>query len=319
MTTEVGQEVIASCPPDIRPFLVQILEHGRVLVVVIQADWRIQWVNQAFRDALLEGRPADTLNFCDLLSPISARLMDRLQPPDDRRQQTVELQHQTSTGLRTIKYQFLPCGDGRLAGVGSDRSEEIELIEQMSALIEDLHREIENRTELSTELARMATTDFLTGVSNRREFDEILLDEWNRMKRYQSHFALMIIDLDHFKSVNDKFGHQVGDEVLKKVAKVLKAVVRGEDVVARYGGEEFAIIALGANSKNARDLGERLRQRVLSTPMPCGVWEMTITIGIAATVSLDPEATLVDLIAQADKALYQGKDQGRNQVVVARG
>jgi diguanylate cyclase (GGDEF)-like protein len=298
------------------PFLLEILERGSVLIVVLDAQKRIVWANHAFCDVVLMGQRPAVIPFCDLLDPDSARLVNYLGPLGPGEQVALELRHPTAAGHRTIKYQFFSACDGTMSGMGIDRTEEAELIAQMSTLIEDLHREIERRSELSKELARQATTDFLTGVSNRRRFDEIIKDEWGRMKRYKNHFALLLIDLDHFKDVNDRFGHQTGDEVLKRVAEALKQVVRAEDVVARYGGEEFAIIALAATAPNARDLAERLRMKVQAKPMPAGVPVMTITVGVASTLDLEPQAALSELIARADIALYRGKEGGRNRVEV---
>ncbi len=304
------------CPAPLRAFVIECLEGGRLLVVVLDGKGRIGWANQAFRDTVLEGKPDREVPFESLLDPGSRVLLSRLLPFAGEKVKTIELRHPISAGLLTTSYQFFPCGDGTICGIGSDRTEEKELIEQMSALIDDLHQEIARRTELSLQLEQMATTDFLTGLSNRRLFDQILEREWGRMRRYGNHFALLILDLDHFKRVNDRFGHQVGDEVLKRVAGVLSDEVRAEDVVARYGGEEFAVIALGADADRSRDLGERLRQRVARTEMPAFVEGITISIGVAATSVADPPQDIDALIARADQALYRAKAGGRNRVEV---
>ncbi|MGH9362408.1 MAG: GGDEF domain-containing protein, partial [Thermoanaerobaculia bacterium] len=123
--------------------------------------------------------------------------------------------------------------------------------------------------------------------------------------------------LDRFKEVNDAFGHQVGDEVLKCVVDVLRRELRSEDIVARYGGEEFAVIALAANAETGCELAERLRRRLEEASMPAGVSRMTITVGVAATSAMS-SATLAQLIAGADEALYRGKQAGRNRVEVYR-
>ena len=307
------------CPFPLRQFLIECLESGSLLVVLLDEKGRIGWANRAFREVILDGRPNREVLFESLIDPASRVLLERLRPIGEGEVKTLELRHPIAAGLLTTSYQFFQCGDGTICGIGADRTDEKELIEQMSALIDDLHQEIARRTELSDRLEQLATTDFLTGLSNRRLFDEIVEREWGRMKRYHSHFALLILDLDHFKWVNDRFGHQVGDEVLKKVAEVLSAGVRAEDVVARYGGEEFAVIALGADAHHARDLGERLRQSVAAAAMPATVPPVSISIGLATTSGSRPPERISDLIARADKALYRAKAGGRNRVEVHAG
>jgi diguanylate cyclase (GGDEF)-like protein len=311
---EAGQGLPSSCPSHLHPLLVEVLERGRILVAILDNARTVCWSNQAFSQGLLGGRAVEGVPFTDLLDADSARLLAHLGPLQPEDQMVLDLRHPTPSGHRSVKYQLFSLAGGLTGFLGSDQTEEIELVAQMSALVEDLNREVDHRTALSRELERMATTDFLTGVSNRRDFDKVIQDEWRRMKRYQSHFALLLLDLDHFKRVNDRFGHQAGDEVLKRVAEALQNEVRAEDVVARYGGEEFAVIALGASAEKARDLGERLRKRVQAASWPAGIEGLTITIGVAATHGLKPDDPLSRLIGAADEALYRGKQKGRNRV-----
>jgi diguanylate cyclase (GGDEF)-like protein len=294
--------------------MIETLTQGGVLLVFLDTGGRILWANRAFLEAMKVGAEASGVVFHSLLDAGSARLFQQLDITRSGRKDPLDLRHPTASGHLTIKYQFIGMSGGRIAAIGIDRTAETELIDQMSALIDDLHREIAHREELSKELERMAITDFLTGLANRRQFDKVLNDEWGRTRRYRTDFSLLLIDLDHFKSVNDRFGHQAGDEVLKEVASSIMAEVRAEDVVARYGGEEFAVIALGAKAQDGFELGERLRLKIQGRAMPASVPSMTITVGIASSRDLPPDAGLADLVASADAALYRGKQNGRNRV-----
>ncbi len=316
MSPKVDPEATTGCPSVIQPFLMECLDRGRMAVVVLDERKRVGWANQSFWEAVREGRPARGIPFQELLEPESVEIFSHLEPFAPNEVKILELRHPIPVGAIVISYQFFPCADGSICGIGSDRTEEKELIDQMSALIEDLHREMARRSELSRRLEEMAVTDFLTNLSNRRHFDDTLKREWGRMRRYGFHFALLILDIDRFKEVNDRFGHQTGDEVLKRIAEILKAEVRAEDVVARYGGEEFAVIALNAKMRQAYDLAERLRRRIAAAPMPAGVWGLTISIGATGTADLDPQVRMSDLVAWADKALYLAKERGRNRVEV---
>ena len=294
--------------------LLDCLERGAFLSVVIDAGGKVVWANRSFRQAVLEGGEPAGLAFGDLLDGASVNALPHLRPFLPGEVKSVELRHRTSVGAITISYQLREGPEGSLCAVGSDRTEEKELIEQMTALIEDLHREFARRSELAKRLEEQAITDALTSLSNRRRFDEAIQTEWGRARRYGDHFALLLIDLDRFKQVNDRLGHLLGDEVLVRVARVLRSEVRSEDIVARYGGDEMAVIALAADARKARELGDRLRQKVAAAPMPPGVPPVTISIGVAATSGGSGPSSLEELIARADAALYRAKEGGRNRV-----
>lgn len=166
--------------------------------------------------------------------------------------------------------------------------------------------------KLHGELVAMARTDGLTGVANRVAFDQALNGELDRLERTGGSLALVLCDLDHFKHVNDEFGHQVGDAVLSEAARTLRGACRTYDVVARYGGEEFAVIMPLTTSDVAADVAERLRQAVAEITDPVDV---TMSLGLA--VATEPVAAR-DLIAAADRALYRAKRDGRNRLELAR-
>ncbi len=161
------------------------------------------------------------------------------------------------------------------------------------------------------ELHRQSRTDTLTKVPNRRYFDERIATEFERAKRNQGAVGLLVVDIDHFKQFNDRFGHARGDEILKQVAERLCHGVRRGDSVCRYGGEEFAIILPGANGAEAERVAEALREIVeTDTTAEAGI---TVSIGVAST--LDGEFDNVDdMFSAADRAMYRAKDLGRNRV-----
>jgi diguanylate cyclase (GGDEF)-like protein len=158
-----------------------------------------------------------------------------------------------------------------------------------------------------------ALTDELTKLPNRRALAQRFLQEMQRARRHHKAIAFMMIDLDHFKQVNDTYGHLNGDAVLAELASILEHGARESDVCARYGGEEFGVILHETTEAGARTLAERIRAKVAAATFPGGL-KLTISIGVAAT---DEPALFTTLMERADQALYAAKQGGRNQVRVA--
>ncbi len=158
-----------------------------------------------------------------------------------------------------------------------------------------------------------ALTDELTKLPNRRALAQRFLQEMQRARRHRNAIAFMMIDLDHFKRVNDTYGHLNGDAVLAELAQILKGSARESDVCARYGGEEFALILHETTESGARILAERIRSKVAAATFPGGL-RLTISVGVAAS---DDAALFTQLMDRADQALYMAKQGGRNQVRVA--
>ena len=158
-----------------------------------------------------------------------------------------------------------------------------------------------------------ALTDELTKLPNRRALAQRFLQEMQRARRHRNAIAFLMIDIDHFKGVNDTYGHLNGDAVLAELAQILVTGARESDVCARYGGEEFALILHETTEPGARILAERLRAKVAAATFPGGQ-KLTISVGVAAT---DEPAIFTQLIDRADQALYAAKQGGRNQVRVA--
>jgi two-component system, cell cycle response regulator len=171
-------------------------------------------------------------------------------------------------------------------------------------------------------LAAGALYEPLTGLANRRHFMERLGVELAAAQRHGRPLALLFLDVDHFKRVNDEHGHLAGDEALKTVADVLRAAVRKEDLVARFGGEELVVLARETGLTGARTLAERIRRAVERARTSFGGREIavTVSVGVAVSVGLtrfEPGRTETELLGAADRALYRAKQRGRNTVVAA--
>jgi len=173
-----------------------------------------------------------------------------------------------------------------------------------------LTREISRRAAAEKQLSQLATTDGLTGVDNRRRFDERILDEWRRGWQ-KLPLSLLMIDADHFKAFNDLFGHQAGDQLLVRIAAcIAESAKRPADCAARYGGEEFVLLLPDTDLAGALEVAEGVRERI--ERLSADKWATTVSIGVACLVP-DMAGSPNALIAAADKALYQAKEQGRNR------
>lgn len=188
----------------------------------------------------------------------------------------------------------------------------------MVSRLREGRRELDNINDMlqkkNEELERLSITDGLTGLVNHRFLVQRLNEEGIRADRYHHEFSVMMADVDHFKKYNDEFGHPAGDEVLKRVADILRASVRPGDTAARYGGEEFAIVMPETHAAEAFEIAEHVRARVASESFPGG--KVTLSIGVAEFPS---DADLPQAVmAAADKALYEAKRDGRNRTVLAK-
>lgn len=173
------------------------------------------------------------------------------------------------------------------------------------------------RVRLFKEVHKLAITDPLTGLYNRRHFSAMMIKEMERSRRYQHSISLAMLDIDHFKLINDTFGHLAGDQALQEVARICQAAIRRIDLVGRFGGEEMMILMPETTTQSALQAMERLRSEVetLEIKTPRGTAHITVSIGLT---SMEPNETidLNHLIDRADQALYQAKNNGRNQVRV---
>jgi diguanylate cyclase (GGDEF)-like protein len=170
---------------------------------------------------------------------------------------------------------------------------------------------------LFSQVRRMATIDGLTGLYNRNHFFGEADRQLRIAKRHRRPFAAIMVDIDHFKHINDTYGHPVGDEVIQVIAERLRDTGRDSDVLGRYGGEEFAMVT-PETGPSAADLAERLRRMVSAQPVPTAVGPLPVTISVGLAYLDGGGQDLRQLLAHADGALYQAKQTGRNRVCVAR-
>jgi diguanylate cyclase (GGDEF)-like protein len=190
---------------------------------------------------------------------------------------------------------------------------------RLTAVVETL-RDMTDEKQAQIALQQLATRDSLTGLANRRCFDDTLHAEWQRAMRQQQPLSLLMVDVDNFKQYNDTYGHVGGDDCLRRIAGALAREMRANDLVARYGGEEFAVILADQSLKGAAIVAERIRCRVegLHLPNP-GAAKSFVTVSIgAATALAAPDCEPSQLVATADAALYRAKHMGRNRISLTR-
>jgi len=193
----------------------------------------------------------------------------------------------------------------------------LELQIRMSSMLR-IKRLADELEKVNKRLAELATIDPLTQVANRRAVETRLAHEFQRERRYKHPLACILVDIDHFKAVNDNYGHPIGDKVLVEVAAAIRESIRATDLVARFGGEEFIVLAPETTIAAAQMVAERIRRAITAkttAKTDQGLPVVTASLGVAST-----EVQVVDeneLVAKADAALYRAKHEGRNRVVVA--
>lgn len=215
--------------------------------------------------------------------------------------------------VRALEQGARYFGEGNLSHrIASTHQDELG---QLAATFNNMADQLQRQ---QSALSELSMRDALTGAYNRRELHRRLEEEINRSRRYRRPFSLLMLDCDHFKRINDTYGHQSGDEVLRQITAELITAVRSNDFVARYGGEEFAIILPETPLTGAMELAERIRARIERHAIAITVREninVTASLGVASTEQV---TTGDELIAKADEALYAAKRTGRNRVCGAR-
>ncbi len=195
----------------------------------------------------------------------------------------------------------------------------MEQVTRLNSKLTDLNRELQKKKraleKARDRIAKMARTDELTRLPNRRAFNTELERDVSRAHRHDQPLSLAIADLDRFKGINDTYGHDVGDEVLKSFGKVLREECRAEDVPARWGGEEFVVLMPDTTAEDAANLSERIRSRFAELPHEGIDRVVTASFGVAGLRGSEEGA---DLLRAADAALYRAKESGRDRVVIAR-
>jgi diguanylate cyclase (GGDEF)-like protein len=271
----------------------QILEISYVIEVSRIHQVRGQ-LDQAEQELVLALQSAERINSLTNISLLHERLVDIYKEKQDY---AVALAH-FEAFHGTYRKIFNDKSDRRIKNL--EITHQVEISRQQA----DLYREL-------------ASTDYLTHLVNRRRFLEIAEMEFRRVKIDHGPLAIILLDVDHFKSVNDQYGHKAGDEVLATVGTRIKKSLRQGDVAGRYGGEEFVVVVVGSVAEQCLRIAERIRQSVAQQSIQLDevTIQVTISVGLAC---LNPELELPldDLIARADEAMYQAKQQGRNRVVV---
>jgi diguanylate cyclase (GGDEF)-like protein len=251
--------------------------------------------------------------------------------PDDRASLEEQLRGAGKCGRFDLEYRLvLPGGAvrvirglGEVIQYGADRQprligtlQDLSPREPMELL--GVIQDITERKELERQLEQEAHSDPLTGCANRRHFMQQAVLEYARARRYDGVLSVLMLDLDHFKAVNDTHGHPVGDLTLQQLVHVCRETLREEDVVGRLGGEEFAVLLPETGDTRAGEVAERLRLAIerAAVPLPQGAaLHVTVSIGVAI---LEPDDVGIDMVlGRADRALYQAKNTGRNRIVVA--
>ncbi|EPJ75876.1 sensory box/GGDEF family protein [Pseudomonas sp. CFII64] len=218
--------------------------------------------------------------------------------------------YQPITGQEDFMYQ-----NTTLFPLRSTNSE----ISHICLVIYDVTDVATNRHQLqaaNAELQKLSSTDRLTGLFNRGHWEEALKLEYARHSRYASNSSLVMFDIDHFKRVNDTYGHQAGDAVIQRVAEVIRHHVRDVDIAGRYGGEEFAVLLPGTDKEGARIFSERVRQAIEAEVVEHDGHAIRCTVSLGVADLATPMPGYKTLIERADQALYVSKENGRNQVSV---
>lgn len=299
-----------------------ILDNVPVYIYIKDLDQRFTYVNKMART--LFDRPIEEIigkSAGDLIGKSKSKEYDHLDHQLLKTKKTVEGIEKLSLGDKTLHYWTVkaPLFDDEgnltsLIGMSTDITKNVELEKGYKEANKALKNKIEEITKLQETLWEQATQDPLTQLFNRRYFNENSNTEIQKSKRSKKPLALLLLDADYFKRINDQFGHDIGDQVLIKVAKIMIGECRRTDIVCRYGGEEFVILMPDANEKIAFDRAEKIRLRYQKEVSEFLKTPSSISIGIAMWNS--NIKTIEELTKAADNAMYQAKENGRNQVVV---
>jgi len=181
---------------------------------------------------------------------------------------------------------------------------------------DQLKKALEEQQKLTQKLEKLATIDFLTEIPNRRYFLNLANKELQRTQRYGQQFSLLMLDLDYFKIINDTYGHAIGDQVLKKMAKTTNNCLRKVDIFGRLGGEEFAILLPQTCHQQAKFVAERIRNKIEQIALNLNDIIVKVTVSIGITIYQEGDLKIEDVLKRADQALYRAKAQGRNRVIL---
>jgi diguanylate cyclase (GGDEF)-like protein len=301
-------------------------------LIVLDESGGVRYANPAFSRAILGGQAADGQNLFALVDEASAErgretLAATLSSVNGERHQ-VELFHRCANRPGPIFYTFskisaesggalrLDGAESGVAAVGHDKTADLEFLGEIVQLNMQLEEKQTELADANVRLEQLAITDEITGLYNRHYFFSVVQHIFEEARRYKLPLCCFMLDADHFKGLNDNYGHPFGDHVLRGIADRLRRATRRSDILARYGGEEFIMAAPGTDLKTAAFLAERLRSCIEKEVFAQGATavRVTISVGYAGTEAISAES-FDDLLRAADKALYAAKLSGRNRVL----
>lgn len=315
-TTKIQRPIPESAPHKDHAFAHKLLEMLAIPAFVLDTDCRVMIWNRACER--LTGVPADEMlgtkehwrGFFDAPHPTLADLViqSRSKDIDQLYPRQADDAHAPSPLSAEGWWDMPRCGARRY--LSNDASAVFDDDGRLVAVVQTL-RDITHEKKAQIALEQLATRDGLTGLANRRCFDDTLAAEWARAMRQKQPLSLLMVNVDNFKAYNDANGHLGGDECLKRIAAAVSGEMRANDLVARYGGEEFAVILPNESLKGAAIVAERIRCRV--EKLQVAHQRITVSIG-AATAFASSETDPSQLVAIADGALYRAKHMGRNRI-----
>ncbi len=284
----------------------ELVEKAPLGIVLTDIDHNILYVNQRFVE--LSGYDMAEVPNIDAWWRLACPSEDYRLQSMKLWQRNVQMSHQSGRDInpferriacrdqsaRVIEFRYMPMGTHGVTIV----------------------TDITDRKRLEEELTVMATSDPLTGAMNRRKFMEVMNYEFERYRRYGRDFSILMLDIDHFKKVNDIYGHQGGDEVLKALTRMCRDALRNCDHVCRLGGEEFALILPETGREGAIDVAERVRLGLGTTPVQTPEASICYTVSIGVSWAEIGDDAIDKILKRADAALYDAKREGRNRVCV---
>ncbi|MBS3804469.1 MAG: diguanylate cyclase [Oleiphilaceae bacterium] len=300
--------------------LARSLENTHEAIIMTDPDGKTTWVNAAFtritgfsRDELMGNKPGELLQGHDS-DPDTIEymgvMMSRLEPFTA---EILNYDHSGQTFWMRISCQPDFDENGELLGFASIQND----ISSEKQLLLNLETEIDSRKVLEEQLRYIATHDELSGMPNRRHFMQNAEAERVRSRRHDRQLCVLLADLDHFKRINDEYGHAAGDAVIQAFARLCNETLRIHDLSARVGGEEFAFLLPETGLEGGRVLAERLRQGLETMPVTVGDQSIPVTVSIGVMETVPEDNDVSGMLAKADKALYEAKHKGRNRVVCA--
>ena len=297
-----------------------ILEHYPDAVVLLDNDWSLVYANSLFRQRFCPGSTAVGTSFLSYLDTSSASRLQQMKAQLSQGSRQVVLNFLTPDGSTgSLQYLFFPLKVSEhqtlLAGIGRDGSNDLGTLLEIIQLNLELEHKQKELEEANARLEQLAITDQITQLYNRHYFFQVSQHFWEESKRYKLPLAIIMMDLDNFKSVNDNYGHLFGDHVLRQIAVRLRKNTRKSDILARYGGEELILLAPNTDLLTVLILAERLRLAVALEPFVMGNCSAIVTLsaGISGT-ELAEFDSFEGLLESSDQALYAAKRIGKNCV-----